>query len=75
MADNPESFVQYFDRLELYEFGSGDGSGMLQVVWKYINRKFRVELEKYRNYALVNMIKEQYLNAVREWFGAENEPF
>jgi hypothetical protein len=53
----------------------GDGSGMLQTVWKYINRKHRRELEKYRNFELVKDIKEQYLNGVRKWLGAGNEPF
>ncbi|HEX8947356.1 MAG TPA: hypothetical protein VF790_00260 [Dissulfurispiraceae bacterium] len=60
--------ASYFDRLEVFDFPQNDGNGVLQVLSKYINRKFRNELEEYRNYALVEKIKAQYRDGVQNWF-------
>ena len=57
----------YFDRLEVFAFPDNDGNGILQIMSKYINRKFRSDLEVYRNYALVEKIKEQYRDGVQKW--------
>lgn len=63
VVNDPVSFASYYDRLEFFEFQGNDGAGVLQVLYKYINRKFRNELEKYRNYKIVADIKEKWVFA------------
>jgi len=74
VSENPESFASYYDRLEFFDFKENNDSGILQILYKYINRKFRNDLEKYKNHALVDEIKAKYINLVKEWF-KEKEPF
>ncbi len=75
VIDDPASFVSYFDRLEFFDFKNNNGSGVLQVLYKYINRKFRSELEKFRDHSIVADIKDKYILSVAEWFKPHAEPF
>ena len=74
VAENPTGFSTYYDRLEFFRFGDNGDSGILQVLFKYINRKFRVELEKFRDRDMTMLIKEQFEAQVGDWF-APKEPF
>jgi hypothetical protein len=75
IADDPASFASYYDRLEFFEFQDKNGAGVLQVLYKYVNRKFRNELERYRNYKIVDDIKERFMTSTMEWFKRDEEPF
>jgi hypothetical protein len=75
IAKDPERFASYFDRLEIFDFKDNDGAGVLQTLYRYINRKFRADLEKYKNVDIVAQIKAKYLEGVKEWFDPEKEPF
>ena len=74
ISESPESLASYYDRLEFFDFKENGDSGILQILYKYINRKFRDELEKYRNHSIVTEIKDKYVNEVKEWF-EHKEPF
>ena len=75
IADDPESFASYFDRLQVFDFGDDDHTGVLQVRYKYINYKLRDQLEKYRNFDLVKTLKDKYIKEVKDWFNPAKEPF
>jgi hypothetical protein len=51
------------------------GSGILQILYKYINRKFRNELEVHRDRDLETLIKGKYAEGVMDWFNDAKEPF
>jgi len=74
VTDDPASFASYYDRLEFFDFKENGDRGVLQILYKYINRKFRDELEKYKNHSIVTEIKDTYVNGVKEWFKYQ-EPF
>lgn len=63
----------WFDRLQIFKFPDNDGSGVLQTLYKYINRKFRAELEQYRDLVLVEEIKAKYQAGLKEWFKKPSE--
>jgi Phage replication protein CRI len=75
IVSDPSAFASYFNRLEIFNFTENEGNGVLQSLYKYINRKFRAELEKYRNRDIVETIKNQYVTSVTEWFDPSKEPF
>jgi Phage replication protein CRI len=75
IVSDPSVFASYFDRLEIFNFTGNEGNGVLQCLSKYINRKFRAELEKYRDLDIVETIKKQYVGNVTGWFDPTKEPF
>ncbi len=75
IAEDPESFASYFDRLQVFDFGGNDHTGVLQVRYKYINHKLRDQLEIYRNFELVKTLKDVFIKEVKLWFNPETEPF
>lgn len=74
ISEDPFSFEEYFDRLEFFNFKDNDGSGILQYLYRHINRKFRNELEVLRDFDLTEAIKDDYRTSVTEWFQL-GEPF
>ncbi len=74
ISDDPAIFASYYDRLEFFDFKESGDCGVLQIIYKYINRRFRDELEKYKNHSIVAEIKEKYVNEVKEWV-EHKEPF
>jgi hypothetical protein len=75
IIDDPYCYASYFDRLEIFDFGDSGEKGVLQVLYKYINRKHRADLERYRATGINEEIKERYREHVREWFSSDIEPF
>ena len=75
IASDPLVLASYFDRLEVFRFPENENVGVLQVVYKYVNRKFRQSLARYRDYELVETIKRKYGEAAVAWFNPEVEPF
>ncbi|MBA4371519.1 MAG: hypothetical protein C0402_01515 [Thermodesulfovibrio sp.] len=75
IAANPQMYASQFDRLEIFDFGKNEGAGVLQTLYKYINRKFRKELEKYRDQDISSLIKNTYMDGVTGWFDSSKEPF
>jgi hypothetical protein len=74
LVDDPVRFQSYFDRLEIFRPEVGD-SGVMHCLHKFINRKFKKELEALRDFPLVERIKQSYTDSVRAWFKADGEPF
>jgi hypothetical protein len=75
IADNPARFAEYFERFQVFDFGDSDSTGILQIRYKYINWKLRAQLERYRNFELVQSLKDKFIREVTDWFSSEKEPF
>jgi len=74
MIDNYESLASYFDRLEFFKHDDNEKSGIMQIMYKNINRKFRKQLEELKDNNLVEKIKAKYIESVTKWIASE-EPF
>jgi hypothetical protein len=48
--------------------------GVMQIMYKQVNRKFRKQLEALQDMKLLEKIKETYISDVIQWFELE-EPF
>ncbi len=75
ISANPAKFGEYFDRFQVFDFGDSDSTGVLQVRYKYINHKLRSELERYRNFELVQNLKSKFMTDTTDWFSSKKEPF
>lgn len=74
IADNPLSLDSYFDRLEFIKTNADETHGIMQFIYRFINRKFRKQIEELRDNDLIERIKDTYRKNVIEWF-TEKEPF
>ena len=74
LKENPIGLVSYFDRLNFIELSCSNPCGVMQIMYKQVNRKFRKQLEALRDVKLLEKIKETYLSDVIQWF-TEKEPF
>jgi hypothetical protein len=74
ICDDPVGLVSYFDKLEIFGFHVDETSGVLQYLYRFINRKYRRELEDLKNTDLLDKIKNRYIEQVTDWF-ASKEPF
>ena len=74
LQENPVRLVSYFDKLEFIKMTCSSPCGIMQYMYKHVNRKFRKQLEALRNVKLLEKIKETYISDVIQWF-TEKEPF
>jgi hypothetical protein len=74
VLNDPFSFVSYFDRMEIIKNSGDDTHGIMQFLYRFINRKFRKEIESLKNNDLIEVIKDIYISSVTEWL-REKEPF
>jgi hypothetical protein len=74
IADDPISFVSHFDRLEFIKTGGNETQGIMQFIYRLINRKFRKQIEELRDIDLIENIKAAYKANIADWF-REKEPF
>ena len=74
VVDDPFSFASYFDRLEIIKNNGEETHGIMQFLYRFVNRKFRKEIEALKNNELVEQLKDIYQSSVTEWIG-EKEPF
>jgi hypothetical protein len=74
LMDNPIGLVSYFDRLNFIKMSCENPCGVMQVMFKQVNRKFRKQLEALQDMNLLQKIKETYTLDVVKWF-AQEEPF
>ncbi len=74
LKENPIRLASYFDRLNFIEMGCSNPCGVMQIMYKQVNRKFRKQLEALQNMKLLEKIKEIYISDVIQWF-TEKEPF
>ena len=74
LIDNYESLASYFDRLEFFKHDGNEKSGIMQILYKNINRKFRKQLEELKDNNLVEKIKATYIESVTKWIES-NESF
>jgi hypothetical protein len=73
LKDNPIRFVSYFDRLTFIQMSCSNPCGVMQTLYKQVNRKFRKQLEALQDMELIEKIKSTYISDVIQWFG--HEPF
>jgi hypothetical protein len=74
IADDPLSLASYFDRLEFIKTDGNETHGIMQFIYRLINRKFRKQIEELRDMDLIEKIKATYRSNVIDWF-SEKEPF
>ena len=74
IANDPLSLASYFDRLEIIKTNTDETNGILQFIYRFINRKFRKQIEELKDNDLIERIKDTYRKNVIEWF-SEKEPF
>jgi hypothetical protein len=74
LMDDPISLVSYFDRLNFIQMSCKNPCGVMQVIYKQVNRKFRKQLEALQDMNLLEKIKETYTSDVIKWFD-QKEPF
>lgn len=73
LKENPIRLKSYFDRLNFIQMSCKNPCGVMQVMYKQVNRKFRKQMEALMNMELLEKIKDTYLYDVIEWF--DQEPF
>ena len=74
LRDDPLSLVPYFDRLEFFKLDAIKPCGIMQYMYPLVNRKFRKQLEEFKDVDLIERIKAQCKKSLIEWF-REKEPF
>lgn len=74
LKENPVRLASYFDRLNFLKLSCSNPCGVMQIMYKQVNRKFRKQLEALRDMILLEKIKETYTSDVIQWF-TEKEPF
>ena len=74
LKDNPIKLASYFDRLNFIKMSCSNPCGVMQVMYKQVNRKFRKQIEALQDMNLLEKIKETYISDVIHWFDQE-EPF
>ena len=74
IENDPLSLSSYFDRLEFIKTTGGETHGIMQFIYRFINRKFRKQIEELRDSDLIEKIKATYKSNVLDWF-REKEPF
>lgn len=68
MIDNYEGFAYQYDRLEIFKNDGHDQSGVMQIIYKNVNRKFRKQLDELKDNDFVEQIKTRYIEGVKKWF-------
>jgi hypothetical protein len=74
IADDPLSLASYFDKLEFIKTNGEETHGIMQFIYRFINRKFRKQIEELKDSDLIEKIKATYKSNVLDWF-REKEPF
>ena len=73
LIDNPIRFVSYFDKLTFMKNNCSNPCGVMQAMYKQVNRKFRKQMEVLQDMELLEKIKSTYISDVIQWFN--HEPF
>ena len=73
LIDNPIRFVSYFDKLTFMKNTCSNPCGVMQAMYKQVNRKFRKQMELLQDMELLEKIKSTYISDVIQWFN--HEPF
>ena len=47
----------------------------MQFIYKKINRKFRKDLERFKNLEIIQELKNRYIESTAKWFSSDTEPF
>jgi hypothetical protein len=74
ISDDPISLASYFDRLEFIKTDGNEIHGIMQFIYRLINRKFRKQIEELKDIELIEKIKANYKANVIDWL-REKEPF
>jgi hypothetical protein len=74
LKENPERLASYFNKLNFIQISCSNPCGVMQVMYKQVNRKFRKQMESLLNMRLLDKIKETYIADVIQWFDLK-EPY
>jgi len=74
LKEDPLMLVSFFDRLNFIQLSCSNPCGVMQFMYKQVNRKFRKQLEALQDMNLLEKIKENYTADVIKWFDLK-EPF
>jgi len=74
IADDPVSLAPYFDKLEFIKTNGDETHGILHFIYRFVNRKFRKQIEEMRDNDLIERMKDTYRKNVTDWF-SEKESF
>ncbi len=74
LREKATSLVSYFDRLDFIQATCDSPCGVMQYMYRQMNRKFRQEIEELKDKDFVEKIKNTYSSGVDKWF-EQNEPF
>jgi len=74
LREKATSLVSYFDRLEFIRATCDSPCGVMQYMYRHMNRKFRQEVAELKDKDFVEKIKNTYSSGVDKWF-EQNEPF
>jgi len=74
LKENPVCLASYFDKLNFIQISCSNPCGVMQVMYKQVNRKFRKQIESLLNTPLLDKIKEAYTTEVIHWFDLK-EPY
>jgi len=74
LKENPVRLASYFDRFKFIQVGCSNPCGVMQLMYKQVNRKFRKQMEALQDVELLKKIKETYISDVIQWFDSK-EPF
>jgi len=74
LTENFEELSSYFDRIEFFSLQENCSCSVMQFLYKQINRKFRNNLECFKNLQIIPDLKDRYIKSAREWFSLK-EPF
>lgn len=73
LKENHIRFASYFDRLNFIQLSCSNPCGVMQVMYRQVNRKFRKQMEVLQHMKLLEKTKETYISDVIQWFN--QEPF
>lgn len=76
IVDDPFALVDYFDKINFYDFEADEAlaaMGGLQILLSRIPRKHRKEFERFRSDALKEMLRENFITSLKEWFDGSSE--
>jgi hypothetical protein len=75
LPESAAGLASYFDRLEFIQIKDDCSCVVMQFIYKKINRKFRKDLERFKNLEIIQELKDRYIESTSKWFSPATEPF
>jgi hypothetical protein len=74
LPEKAVNVISYFDRMDFFNLNENEFPAIMHNLYRLIPRKYRKELERYKESSLINKIKERCKAGIQEWF-IDKEPF